>query len=254
MNLAEHIVSKQRAFEVTGNFISEQPVVVAPLSEEVFLEASSLDPETDSYRQIGVEGQTLPALTRFRRVTGGHSAAVLQGSGYDTFREEPLLRAGILGARHWTIDGTDPETIDRTITRPHIDDGFIEPSIGYFGIVGQSMLHFPGSYTVNMGRLRDEGFEVSDELLRFWKERENYRKFMFDATGISQSYGFDRQIQDLYEQQIEAQSVAPVESPTDAVFMVDNQFLHSENDHKLAVGEFRGWISRLVEIIDYKLA
>jgi hypothetical protein len=244
MSLAEHIVEKQRVFEATGNFTSEQPTVVAELDVAVFTEAQAANIGSSAYRAIGIEDLKTPALTRFRRITGAHSTAAVRGTNLKAYREEPDLRAGIIGPLHWTLAGTEETIPDTRILGPHIDDYFLQASIAYFGTIGQPMLHYPGSYTLDLDRLREEGYEIGEEIFNLWQEKESYRAFAFAARKC------EGQLYDLYAQQVESQGIKPVESPSGLIVVTDDHFLHSEGDHSLAVGSFRGIVRRSVTLFE----
>lgn len=239
MMLFEECANKQRVFEQTGEFTSAHPTVVAPLGPEVFLDADMLEPDIDRYRPIAIETLVFGSLTHFRRVTGGHSGSMVRGTPERVIREEPTIRAGVIGRNHWSTSkatGGEPTT---DVMRPHIDDSFLCAALTYFAVVGQPLLHYPGTYTLDLGRLRDQGIRTSERLLELWRSRDNYRVF---AQTLSRDDDLRHELLDLFAVQVGLKAVTPVEAPVDCIFVVDNHFLHSENDQTLAAGSFRGII------------
>lgn len=239
MNLAEQILERQRVFEATGGFTSEDPNPVAELDVDIFTEAQAANIGSSAYRAIGVEGLKTPALTKFRRVTGAHSAAAARGTDIRVYREEPLFRAGVIGPLHWTLAGTTKTVPDTRILGPHIDDYFTVPALCYFGVIGQPMFHYPGNYTLDLGRLREEGHLIGEEIFRLWQERDSYKGFAYEARD---------QLSSIYATQIDSQGIKPVEAPCGLIMATDDHFLHSEGDHSQAVGEYRGLVRRIAPL------
>lgn len=244
MSLAENILQKQRDFEATGDFTSEEPIIVGELDPKIFTEAQLASPGGDEYRLLSAEGLIAPALTRFRRITGAHSAAAAGAAGVKVFRYETEVRAGIISSTHWTA-GRGNDGKPARIIYPHIDDYFSMASLGYFGVTGQHMLHYPGEYTLNLEKLREEGYKVGKEIFKLWEKRTSYKSFAFEAGRACED-----QLTDLYRQQVEKQGVEGVEAPSGLILVTDNHFLHSEGDHSKVVGSFRGLIRRLVVLLD----
>lgn len=251
MNLFEHAERKHMIFQQTGSFTSEPPLTVAALPEGIFAEVDALNPDVNDYRPIAVELLAIPGITKFRRVTGGHSAAIARGTLATVSRDEPTVRAGKINAYHWSVKGDGDGNPTTSVMRPHIDDSFSVPGITYFGVLGLAMLYHPGSFTLDMERLLDEGLNVSPQLFRAWEKRRSYSSFAQIAG--RDYFNLANDLRDVYAQQIEAQEISAVEAPVNEILVVDNQFLHCEPNLQRVVGAQRGIIRRFVNAANVRV-
>ena len=125
----------------------------------------------------------------------------------------------------------------------HVDDFFLSPIIRFHFVAGQPTLHYPGDYTLDVGKLLDMGVEVPNAFKRTWESAKDYvelaKDAYFDDTGMGRKI-----IMSIIDQQIEIHGIEPQECPVGQIYVGDSFFVHSENDHSEAVGEYRGILLR----------